>query len=170
MRRIVLLAFAGAFAVVLAPPAHAGSMLAASNRLGRIVVLNGNTVVARDQVASMVVVFHGRTVVDGTVKGSVVVFDGATHISGDVRDNVIVFRGRVQVTDGAHIGGDLVTNGRPEVAEGARIDGARKRVSNLQFTSYSWLASRWGSRCCSPCGSCSPWGTRSAPSPSAGCW
>ncbi|MFL5799010.1 MAG: hypothetical protein ACJ77A_13910 [Actinomycetota bacterium] len=135
MRRIVFAASLGLFAVLLAAPAHA-----ASSHLGKIVVLNGRTTVAQGEVANAVVVFHGRTIVDGRVNGSVVVFDGQTRISGDVRDNVVVFRGRVEVTDGAHIGGDLVTNGTPVVATGARIDGQRKHVSNLQFASYSWLA------------------------------
>lgn len=135
MRRFVILGFLGLFVVLLAAPAQA-----ASNRLGKIVVLNGRTTVAQGEVASVVVVFHGRTIIDGRVNGSVVVFDGQTRISGDVRDNVLVFRGRVDITEGAHIGGDLVTNETPEVAAGARIDGQRKHVSNLRFASYTWGA------------------------------
>src|SRR6266511_3347391 len=114
MRRFVILGFLGLFVVLLAAPAQA-----AANRLGKIVVLNGRTTVAQGEVASVVVVFHGRTIIDGQVNGSVVVFDGQTRISGDVRDNVLVFRGRVDITEGAHIGGDLVTNETPEVTVGA---------------------------------------------------
>jgi hypothetical protein len=135
MRRIVMAAFAlSAVVLAFANPADA-----ASSRLGKLVVLNGRTTVAAGEVADAVVVFHGRTIVEGRVNGSVVVFDGATRISGDVRDNVVVFRGHVEVTDGAHIGGDLVTNATPEVASGATIDGSRKHVSSLRFGSYSWL-------------------------------
>src|SRR2546430_5621898 len=109
MRRIVFAASLGLLALILSTPAQAAG--ASGSRLGKVVVLNGRTVVTADQTASVVVVFHGRTVVDGRVEGSVLVVDGPTLISGDVRDNVIVFRGRVTVAAGAHIGGDLVTNG-----------------------------------------------------------
>jgi hypothetical protein len=137
MRRIVVLAFLGLSAFVLiAPTARAAD---ASDRLGTIVVLNGRTVIAEDQVTSSVVVFHGRTIVEGHATGSVVVFDGATRISGTVDGTVVVFRGHVEVTEGAHIGGDLVTNSAPSVAAGAQVDGERKRVSNFQFASYSLL-------------------------------
>jgi hypothetical protein len=136
MRRTVIVAFAlSAIILALAAPADA-----ASSRLGRLVVLNGRTTVAASEVADTVVVFHGRTIVEGRVDGSVVVFDGSTRISGDVRDSVVVFRGHVEVADGAHIGGDLVTNATPDVAAGAQVDGARKHVSSLRFTSYTWLS------------------------------
>src|SRR4051794_37972241 len=138
MRRTFVLTFVAVSAFVMAAPAaHAAAE--APGRLGAEVVLNGRLVIPEGDTASAVVVFHGRTIVEGHVTGSVVVFDGATRISGTVDDNVIVFRGRVEVTEGAHIGGDLVTQTAPDVAPGARIDGERKRVGNLQFASYSWL-------------------------------
>src|SRR6266511_2607498 len=77
--------------------------------------LKKKTIVSRDQDTNKEIGYKEKITVDGTVNVYVVVFDGATHISSYVRDNVIVFQGRVQITDGAHIGGALVTNGRPEV-------------------------------------------------------
>ncbi|HEX9376645.1 MAG TPA: hypothetical protein VGB19_10460 [Actinomycetota bacterium] len=134
MRRFVAVAFLFVVILGIAVPAQADA-----RSLGRIVVLNGRTEVAEGETATEVVVFRGRTVIDGDVNGSVVVFDGATRISGDVRDNVLVFRGNVVVTSGAHIGGDLVTNTRPDVDPVATIDGERRRVANLQFAGYSFL-------------------------------
>src|SRR3954470_5753681 len=137
MRRVLFVAFLVLFALALAAPAHAQSKIGPR---GNIVTLDGRTVVPEGDIVSNVVVFHGRTIVDGSVRGSVVVFDGATSISGDVRDNVIVFRGHVDVAAGAHIGGNLVTNGDPHVAPGAKVDGKRRQVSNISFTGYSWVA------------------------------
>ncbi len=138
MRRIVVLAFVALSALALAAPA-AQAAGPAANRLGWEVVIEGRVFVAQEQTVSTVVVFHGRTVIEGHATGSVVVFDGATRISGTVDGSVVVFRGKVEVTEGAHIGGDLVTNGDPTIAQGARIDGATKQVSSFQFSSYSLL-------------------------------
>jgi len=136
VRRVVALGFVlvAVLGIGAAVPASADA-----NHLGRIVVINGRTEVAEGQTADEVVVVHGRTIVAGRVNGSVVVFYGFTTVSGDVRDNVIVFRGSVSVESGAHIGGDLVTRTRPDVASDAVIDGERRRVSSFQFAGYSFL-------------------------------
>src|SRR4051794_20768937 len=123
MRRTFVLTFVAVSAFVMAAPAaHAAAE--APGRLGAEVVLNGRLVIPEGDTASTVVVFHGRTIVEGHVTGSVVVFDGATRISGTVDDNVIGFRGRVEVTEGAPIGGDLGTPAGPGVGGGAPSAGA----------------------------------------------
>lgn len=144
MRRLRILVIIPAVVLALAAPAFAAE---GAGRLGHIVVLNGRTEVPEGKTAKDVVVFHGRTVIAGTVTGSVVVFSGTTTISGDVDDNVIVFHGTASVLDGAHIGGNLVTRDRPQVASGATVDGDIKKVSSFNLTGatfafryLAWLA------------------------------
>ncbi len=135
MRRFLVVTFVAAIPILLAGPARAAQ---SPGPRGNVVVLDGRTVIASDEIVNSVVVFHGRTIVDGSARGSVVVFDGATTIGGDVHGSVFVFRGQVEVTPGAHIGGDLVTTEAPTVAKGATIDGRIRHVSNINFTGYSW--------------------------------
>jgi cytoskeletal protein CcmA (bactofilin family) len=139
VRRVLVVAFLALLVLPFGAAAHAAGKSANGHSLGTIVVLNGRTTVAAGETASGVVVFHGRTIIAGKVNGSVVVFDGAVTVSGDVRDSLVVFRGHAEVTDGAHIGGDLVTNDKATVAGGARIDGERKHVSNFRFSGFSVL-------------------------------
>jgi hypothetical protein len=139
MRRMLLAASLVLVAMGVAVPANAAPVAAVQGKLGNVVSLNGRVEVPEGKVANNVVVFHGRTIIAGKVLGSVVVFDGTTTISGDVDDHVIVFSGTVTVTETAHIGGDLVTNGEPVVANGAQIEGKRRQISNFNLFNYSFL-------------------------------
>ena len=138
MRRTVSFLFVGVFVLSLTAPAYAAAASTQPGPRGNVVVLDGRTVIAEGDVVNSVVVFHGRTIVQGLARGSVVVFDGVTTISGTVNGSVYVFRGHVDVTSGAHIKGDLVTNEAPDVAKSARIDGRIRHVSNINFTGYSF--------------------------------
>ena len=55
--------------------------------------------------------------------------NGDTEISGTVNGDVVVFNGDVAVRSGAEIGGDLVTQGTPQVEDGATIRGSQTKVA-----------------------------------------
>jgi hypothetical protein len=92
------------------------------------VVLTGRLVVATDETVDTAVIFDGPAVIEGTVRESLVVFNGDTEIVGTVRQDVVVFNGDVVVRSGAEVGGDLVTQGTPQIEEGATIGGRRSNV------------------------------------------
>jgi hypothetical protein len=92
------------------------------------VVLTGRLVVATDETVDAAIIFDGPALVEGTVRESLVVFNGDTEIVGTVQQDVLVFNGDVVVRSGAEVGGDLVTQGTPEIEEGATIRGQRGTV------------------------------------------
>lgn len=124
----------------LAGTAHAAEAQAATDESR--VVLSGRVDVAADETVRDVVVMHGSVTVDGTVDGSVIVLDGPVAVRGEVTRDVIVLNGAVVVADGARIGHDLVTPRGPQVAAGATIDGAVRRVRTdwgLRGLGVSWF-------------------------------
>jgi hypothetical protein len=106
------------------------------------IVLTGRLVVAADETVDAAVIFNGPALVEGTVREELVVFNGDTEIVGTVRKDVVVFNGDVVVRSGAEIGGDLVTQGTPQVEEGATIRGDRDSVTTRFDFEVSGFASR----------------------------
>jgi hypothetical protein len=104
------------------------------------VVMSGEANVPAGQTVGDLVVFHGSAVVAGTVDGSLTAFDAPVTISGRVNGDVVAFNGRVELREGAHVTGDVVSRGAPIVAQGAVIDGSIRRVeTNFNFEGFGWI-------------------------------
>ena len=111
-------------ALALAAPA-----LAQEAERDEQIVLTGRVVVAEGQTVGDVVIFNGPATIDGTVRGDVLVFNGNLEISGTVTGDVTSFNGDVTLAEGARVGGDLVTQSRPDIASGTTVEGDRRRVN-----------------------------------------
>lgn len=92
------------------------------------VVVTGRLVIKADRTVDTAAIFNGPAVVEGTVRQDLFVLNGDTDIAGTVKGDVIVLNGDVVVRSGAVVGGDLLTQGTPEVEEGATIRGSRSNV------------------------------------------
>jgi hypothetical protein len=104
------------------------------------VVLTGKADVPEGEEVGDLVVFHGSSTIDGTVNGSVTAFDAPVTVSGRVDGDVVVFNGRVELLDGADVGGDVVSRSEPEVASGATIGGDTERIqTNLNWDGFGWV-------------------------------
>jgi hypothetical protein len=136
--RIALLVLGlGVLGAALATPAVAQTDVKDE---GPRVVLTGRVEVAADEQVDTVVIFDGPAVIDGSVDGSVVSFNGDIRVRGDVDDDVVAFNGRAIVEGGATVGGDVLSQDRPAVAEGARVDGDVRRVNfSNWFRSLGWV-------------------------------
>lgn len=93
------------------------------------IVLTGRLMVAADETVDTALIFDGPALVEGTVRESLLVFNGDAEITGTVEEDVFVFNGDVVVRSSAVIGGDLITQGTPQVEEGATIRGDQKGVA-----------------------------------------
>jgi hypothetical protein len=93
------------------------------------IVLTGRLLVAADETVDTALIFDGPALVEGTVRESLLVFNGDTEITGTVEEDVFVFNGDVVVRSSAVIEGDLITQGTPQVEEGATIRGDQKGVA-----------------------------------------
>lgn len=125
MRSFTLPAFTALLVLGLAGPAMASTSVGRDAR----VVLTGGLTLDPDERSDTIVVFNGPVVIDGTVDGSVVVFNGRVSVSGTIRDDLVVLNGAVTVSDGAGIGGDVVTRQAPSIAPGATVGGKLRRTS-----------------------------------------
>jgi hypothetical protein len=94
---------------------------------GSFVVLTGRLEVRPDDRIDDAVIFDGDATVDGDVAGTVTAFNGDITISGTVDGDVIALNGRVTLTDGASIGGDVVSSEDPDIAPGATVGGTVRR-------------------------------------------
>jgi hypothetical protein len=92
------------------------------------IVLTGRLQVADDETVDTALIFDGPALVEGTVRESLLVFNGDAEIPGTVEEDVFVFNGDLVVRSGAVVGGDLITQGTPEVEEGATVRGEQKAV------------------------------------------
>jgi hypothetical protein len=92
------------------------------------IVLTGRLFIASDETVDTALIFDGPALVEGTVRESLVVFNGDAEIVGTVEQDVVVFNGDVVLRSGAEVGGDLVTQGTPQVEEGATIRGDRASI------------------------------------------
>jgi cytoskeletal protein CcmA (bactofilin family) len=125
---LMSLAAAGLILLALAGPAWAqdqGSNVDGDDQI----VLTGELVVEGDRAVDTAVIFDGPATIAGTVRQDLFVMNGDTEISGTVNGDVFVFNGDVRVRSGAEIDGDLVTQGTPQVDEGATIRGSRSSVA-----------------------------------------
>lgn len=105
------------------------------------IVLTGRVIVAEGETVGDVVIFNGPATIDGTVRGDVLVFNGNLTISGTVTGDVASFNGDVGLADGARLGGDLVTQSRPDIASGARVEGDRRRVNaEVALGRFGWFS------------------------------
>jgi hypothetical protein len=93
------------------------------------IVLTCRLLVAADETVDTALIFDGPALVEGTVRESLLVFNGDTEITGTVEEDVFVFNGDVVVRSSAVIEGDLITQGTPQVEEGATIRGDQKGVA-----------------------------------------
>lgn len=123
-------------ALALAAPA-----LAQEAERDEQIVLTGRVVVAEDETVGDVVIFNGPATIEGTVRGDVLVFNGNLEISGTVTGDVACFNGDVTLADGARVGGDLVTQSRPDIASGASVEGDRRRVNvEVALGRIGWIS------------------------------
>jgi hypothetical protein len=93
------------------------------------VVLTGQLLIEADRTVDTAAIINGPATIDGTVREDLFVLNGDTEISGTVNGDVVVFNGDVAVRSGAEIGGDLVTQGTPQVEDGATIRGSQTKVT-----------------------------------------
>ena len=121
--------------------ALAGPALAQEAERDEQIVLTGRVVVAENETVGDVVIFNGPATIDGTVRGDVLVFNGDLSISGTVNGDVACFNGDVTLADGARVGGDLVTQSRPDIASGATVEGDRRRVNvEVALGRIGWIS------------------------------
>jgi hypothetical protein len=121
---------------LLAAPAAAASGITSEDQI----VISGRVDVPADRTVGQVVIFNGPVTVDGTADGNLFALNGDVTISGTVTGDVFVANGHVALTDGAHVGGDLVTRTSPDLAAGARVDGERRTVNaDVAFGRVAWL-------------------------------
>jgi len=140
---VALLALAAALVAAAATPASAQTSADDGFDRNDQIVLNGRLVVPNGITVSSAAIFNGPAIVQGTVQQSLFVLHGRVDISGTVQQDVVVIDGVAVVRSTAHIGGDLVTRGRPLIQKGARIDGNVERVSSrFDFESFG-VASRF---------------------------
>lgn len=107
----------------------AGAAVAAGISGEDQIVLSGRIDVPAGATIGQAVIFNGPVTVDGTVDGNLLALNGDVRISGEVTGDVVVVNGRVELTDGARVGGDLVTRTPPVVAPGATVVGQRRTVN-----------------------------------------
>jgi cytoskeletal protein CcmA (bactofilin family) len=124
----ILLALSGSAILVLATSGPALAQTTAIDTNDQIVI-NGRVVVPAGETVGTVVLLNGTVTIDGTADGDVFVANGDVTIGGTVTGNVTVMSGSVEITDGATIGGDLVTGTAAVVAPGATVDGRVRRVN-----------------------------------------
>lgn len=107
------------------------------------IVLTGRLLVASEDTVDSAGIFNGSALIEGTVRESVFVLNGDAEVSGTVRGDVVVVNGDLVVRSGATIEGDLITQGTPEVEEGATVRGDRQSVTT-RFDFEGWgLAGRF---------------------------
>ncbi|HET9672750.1 MAG TPA: polymer-forming cytoskeletal protein [Actinomycetota bacterium] len=138
--RLVLVS--GAAVTILAQPASAQDGGADLDRDDQI-VFTGTLTVASDQTVDTALIFNGPATIDGTVRDDLIVFNGDTEVSGTVEGDVVVLNGAVAVRSGAEVGGDLITNGTPEVEDGATVRGSRRSVATNIDWDLTWFAGRF---------------------------
>jgi hypothetical protein len=128
MRRMWLTVGAGLL-VLLATSGPAQAQAESGGSDEDQVVLHGELLVPEGTTVGAAVIFDGPARVDGTVTDALVVFNGRVEITGTVDRDVVVFNGDVVVRDGAHIGGNLVTQATPQVEQGADIAGEQRSIT-----------------------------------------
>jgi hypothetical protein len=93
------------------------------------VVITGRVLVAEDERVGNVVILNGDAVINGRVDGSVVALNGDVTVRGTVNDDVHSFNGRVIVVGGARVGGDVTSREGARISPGATVDGDVESVS-----------------------------------------
>jgi hypothetical protein len=148
-RPLLVFALAIGASVAIAMPALAGRFAQEPLQDGPFVVLTGELRVPQGSIVENAVIFNGPAEIDGSVNRDVVAMNGDVTVSGSVGGNVVALNGRVTLSDGAHVGGDVVSRFQPSVAPTATVDGQLRRVSRFnvdlgQITVVSrilvWLA------------------------------
>ena len=127
-RLIRVLAATGVLLLSVAGPASAQDDGSRDDENDQV-VLTGQLLIEADRTVDTAVIFNGRATIEGTVREDLFVLNGDTEISGTVNGDVVVFNGDVAVRSGAEIGGDLVTQGTPQVEDGATIRGSQTKVA-----------------------------------------
>lgn len=95
------------------------------------VVLTGRLEVKPGDTFDDAIIFDGDATIDGTVTGTAMAFNGDVVVSGTVGGDVVTTNGRVTLTDGATVGGNVVSSKAPDVASGATVGG---EVRHQTFT------------------------------------
>ena len=127
-RLIRVLAATGVLLLSVAGPASAQDDGSSDDENDQV-VLTGQLLIEADRTVDTAVIFNSPATIDGTVREDLFVLNGDTEISGTVNGDVVVFNGDVAVRSGAEIGGDLATQGTPQVEDGATIRGSQTKVA-----------------------------------------
>jgi hypothetical protein len=143
VQRILVLPTVGAALVVLLISPAAAQSGDTDLNVDDQVVLNGRLIVPEGQSVGSAVIFNGPATIDGTVRDSLVVFNGRTQIAGTVDGDVVVFNGAVSLASSAVVGGDVVTQSTPQVAEGATVAGSQQSIATRFDFENIGLASRF---------------------------
>jgi hypothetical protein len=101
---------------------------ATGDGIGSRIVIIGGVEVPEGKTVDDVFVVRGPVTVDGTVNGTLVSIDGRVTISGTVEEDVVAVNGPLEITDGARIGGDVVSRLTPSIAPGATVGGEVRGV------------------------------------------
>ncbi len=96
------------------------------------VVLTGRLEVKSGETFDDAVIFDGDLTMDGSVTGNAIAFNGDVTVSGAVDGDVVATNGRVKLTDGATVGGNVISSKPPLVASGATV-GGEVRNQSFQF-------------------------------------
>ena len=132
-RPLLVLALSIGASLAIAMPAFADRFAQEPLQDGPFVVLTGELRVPLGSAVDNAVIFNGPAEIDGSVSRDVVALNGDVTVSGSVGKNVVALNGRVTLSDGAHVGGDVVSRYRPIVAPTATVDGQLRRVSRFNI-------------------------------------
>ena len=96
------------------------------------VVLTGELRLPVGASADDAVILNGPALIEGDVDGQVIAFNGDVIVSGTVGEDVVSLNGRVFLSDGARVGGDVVSRYRPEISDSATVGGQLRRTSRFK--------------------------------------
>lgn len=116
-------------AALPAGAAPAGTQPQPRGRDDTQVVITGRVVVAQNERVGDVVILNGDAVVNGRVDGSVFALNGDVLVRGSVKDSATALNGRVTVAGGARVGGDVTSRESARISSGATVDGDVRSVS-----------------------------------------
>jgi hypothetical protein len=130
-RTVLVLALTVGASLAIAMPAFADRFAQGPLEDGPFVVLTGELRVPEGSTVENAVIFNGPAEIDGSVRRDVVALNGDVTVNGSVGSNVVALNGRVTLSDGADVGGDVVSRFRPIIAPTATVDGQLRRVSRF---------------------------------------
>jgi cytoskeletal protein CcmA (bactofilin family) len=130
-RPLLIVALVVGASIVIVAPAFGDRFAQEPLQDEPFVVLTGELRLPTGSSADDAVIFNGPVEIDGDVSGNVVALNGDVIVAGTVGEDVVSLNGRVYLSDGAQVGGDVVSKYRPVISESATVGGQLRRTSRF---------------------------------------